>query len=235
LLGELISLPLYLTTSIMIATFLKFGSKENIEDSYQNDYLYFSCLSSFRRPDSKKEFISDPREGNVYQRPIQELKITLKDKIIKFHDMPVYNAQYIIHPTFIPNRICSLYSLKTEHLGIETSACVDNRMFRNDRKVLLIYSISDFFSDLDDSLKSMGIDFIRDEVVYYDKKIYSGDLTQLHKEADYQFQNEYRIILMGEGIDPKIPLPNLKNYAMVVSNEDVKSMKLVVQPRFSEE
>ena len=211
----------------MIVAFLKFGKAEYIEDCCNSDYLYFDCLKNFRSNNRDSSFIFDPREGNIHQDQMNYLKLKIKDKTYRLNELKDFNAQYQEFPNVIPGNICSLYSLKFEEQETERAYIIDERMFRINGKVLVIYNTPKFYKDLDSAINKMNLGYTRKEVVYYDRKTYNGELTFHHKDSSFSFQNEYRILIKSDGKSIiRLKLPSMKEYSKVITNDESKMIKV---------
>lgn len=206
---------------------IKIGKQEHIEDMYEKEYFFFNTLRSFREPTKDKTGRADPREANTLNRQLTSLEITTtKGTKIKLSEISKeFNGQYNEHPTEIPFNICSLYTLKTnEDLTIEQ---VDERVLNLGTRFLLIYNLKSFFEALDGSLSNLGIEYSRKPVNYYDHRTFDGDLTLHDKEDEFEFQNEYRILLQTDGIETmKIPIPGLKTLSFLGDTGILNDIKL---------
>ena len=210
--------------------FLKIGKKERIEDMYENEYLFFNTLRSFRATKKDESGRADPREANTLNTQLTYLELTTSKGIeIKLSELSKeFSAQYNEHPTEIPYNICSLYTLKIrEDLRIER---VDKRIHNLGTRSLLIYNLQSFFNALDSSLSSLRIEYSRKPVIYYDYRTFEGELNLYHKDEEFSFQNEYRILLQTPGTETmKIPIPGLKTFSALVETHTLNTIKLVLE------
>jgi hypothetical protein len=205
--------------------FVKFGKESNILDSYENEYLYFSALRSFRSFEKDQFGRFDPREGNLKIKQGKKLTVTLDGEDFHFHNIfKSFHVQYQEYIDPVPFNICSLYTLYSEKIGI--SFDIDKRMFVDSPKALIIYNWQKFFQALDRSLEEMEVNFCRGRVEYYDHNNFDGDLTKFHKDAYFNYQNEYRILLGTGGSEGlKVPLSGLKDFSIVVDSEKVPRLR----------
>jgi len=92
---------------------------------------------------------------------------------------------------------------------------------------LIIYNVRKFYDMIDQSIKEAGYEFSRHYVTYYDPKNHDGDLTLHHKNEEYQYQNEYRILIAPtneEGV--KIPVQELQEISVVIDSETIEKLRL---------
>ncbi|WP_421889869.1 hypothetical protein [Marinoscillum sp.] len=208
--------------------FLKIGKQEHIEDMYENEYLFFNTLRSFRATEKDDSGRTDPREANTLNTQLTYLEIiTSKGTKIKLSEISQkFNGQYNEHPTEIPYNICSLYTLEIEEdLNIKP---VDKQVLNLGTRTLLIYNLEAFFNALDSSLSHLGIEYSRKPVIYYDHRTFEGNLTLHHKNQEFSFQNEYRILLQTPGTEVmKIPIPGLKTFSALGESKTLNTIKLV--------
>lgn len=207
----------------MIAALLKFGKTNHILDSFRNDYLYFSPLMFFRSSNKDKFGMFDPREGNLKIIQGKRLTVTIKGKELHLHDMfKNFDCQYQEYPTKISGNVCSLHMLVMEEM--QKTFSFDDRLYLEDGKALLIYDVPRLFNSIDESLRLLDMGFQRADVIYYDPKTLSGDLSFFHKDKSFDFQNEYRILLKTPGNSPvKIKMADLKEYSIVLDFETLKA------------
>jgi len=208
--------------------FIKIGKQEHIEDMYENEYLFFNTLRSFRATKKDETGRADPREANTLNKQLTYLEITTsKGTRIKLSEISKeFNAQYNEHPTEIPYNICSLYTLRiNEDLTIEQ---IDERVLNLGTRSLLIHNLDSFFKALDNSLSNLGIEYSRKPVNYYDHRTFEGELTLHHKDKEFSFQNEYRILLQTEGTETmNIPISEMKRFSTLVETQTLNTIKLV--------
>lgn len=194
---------------------------------YNNEYLFFNLFSTFRTNDKDPCGRNDPREANIKNIQVTNLKIaTPTGKTIKLSEISKeFNAQYNEFPTVIPNNICSLYTL---HLQDDFSyEKIDDRVLFLGDKTLLIYNLRLFFEILDNSIERQKFEYSRKPVTYYNHRIFDGDLTFHHKDEAFSYQREYRVLLKTPGTEKiKIELPGLKKISTVVDTDKINTLQL---------
>jgi hypothetical protein len=188
---------------------LKIGSKENILDCFNNNYLYFNTMEYFRSKENDPIGRHDPRDGDLLIK--QVVKLTIEKDSIKYdlHNIfKKFSAQYHESLEKVPGNICSfcLYKINT----IPNEFLIDPRLKDFGDTALFIYNFPQFIKSVDQSIKDLNFSFARRTVEYYDPKQYTGDLTFFHKDNFFQYQNEYRILIKTSGKYPlKLKVPNL--------------------------
>lgn len=196
--------------------FIKFGKPEHIINCYEEEYLYFPALKSFRSHEKDEFGQNDPKEGNLLNRQLTSLTVISKGKEFHLHEIiKDFNAQFHKHPTEIPGNICCLYAIK--NIGPNREFSIDNRMFSKGSKVLFIYNGSNFIEILDKSLDNLGYGYKRSLVNYYDHKEFEGELSFFDKDIKYDYQKEYRILIKTTGKSYlKVSIPGLKSISEIV-------------------
>lgn len=206
---------------------LKIGKPSHIKDMYDNEYLFFNSLSKFRTKSKDEEGRTDPREANVLNTQINHLEITTSKGIkIKLSEISKeFNAQYNEYPTDIPYNICSLYTFELDE-SLEFKK-IDSRILKLGKNTLLISNLQEFFKSLENSIAGLHYEFSRKPVKYYDHKSFDGKLTLHHKDEEFSYQKEYRILIDTLGTEPlKIPIPGLKKFSAIVATNQLSSLKI---------
>ena len=208
---------------------MKIGSKNNILDSYCNNYLYFNTIEHFRSIENSQMGRHDPHEGDLLIK--QVVKLTVEKDGIKynFHEIfKKFNSQYHESLTRVPGNICSfcLFALKQDI----NEFSIDQRLKELADTALVITDFSKFVKSVDKSINQLGFKFARKQVEYYDPKTYAGDLSFFHKDKYFQYQNEYRILIQSNGEEPiKLPIPNLKKVSQLLDFVSLKKLILEIK------
>ena len=206
---------------------LKIGQSKYIKDMYDNEYLFFNTVASFRKKEKDISGRNDIREANTRIRQLTSLKIiTPKGKTINLSEnSEKFNAQYNEFPKTVPNNICSFYTLKfDENLKYRK---IDERVLRLGNKTLIIYNLEQFIEILDISLEEQRFEFSRKLVEYYNHRAFSGNLTFHHKDDLYNYQNEYRILLKTLGTNTiNLKLPGLQKISKVVNSDELNTIEV---------
>lgn len=208
----------------MIVSLVKIGTKENIKDSYENEYLYFNTVEYFRSLEKDPLGRNDPHEGDLKLEQGAKLTVELDGKKYQFHEIfKNFSAQYHEFLLKTPGNICSFCRFDIEEDGKYFS--IDERLKSFGDTALIIYKLNQFVKSIDKSIKQLGFPLERKHVEYYEPKSYNGDLSFFHKDIFFQYQNEYRILIKSSGENAiKVKVPNLKKFSIMVDFRNLKSL-----------
>ena len=200
-----------------LVALVKFGQSKYIIDMYENEYLFFNQMMAFRGKEKDPTGRLDPREGNLKNIQIDNLTLRVEEEEFKLHEiLREFKGQFNTFPRSLSGNICSTYALLYD--GAEELE-IDPRMLEMGSSALIINRTGKFFNLFDSALEEMDICYKRDIVTYYDYREYDGDLTNFHKNKDFEYQSEYRFYLRTEGNEPmKIRLPGLQTVATILNN-----------------
>lgn len=210
----------------MIVALVKIGSRENILDSYKNEYLYFNTLDHFKQLEKEPLGRYDPHEGDVLIKQVTKLTVEIEGKKYQFHELlKKFNAQYHESLVKLTGNVCSFCQIDIENNG-ETFT-FDDKLKDFGDTALIIFNLRKFAESLDKSLEQAGLEYKRSSVKYYDKKTYTGDLSFFHKENFFQYQREYRILINSTGENPiKIKIPHLKECSSLHDFDSLKALTI---------
>ena len=191
----------------------KVQKAEYVEDTYNNEYLYFTSLKEFRiSNDALGRY--DPRELNLKNDQINWLSIKVDDKIIlSSSTSSSFSGQFMEFYSDPNINCCSLYSLEFENQKL---SIIDDRMLHIGNKILIIYDLESFFNLLDKSIEIQNYHYSRKYVTYYDPSKYNGKLTLHHKDVEFEYQKEYRILIKPVFTKAiRISIPGLKKVSFI--------------------
>ena len=207
----------------------KIQKAEFIEDMYENEYLYFKSLREFRSDSKDRTGRLDPRELNLKNMQLTTLTVSKHDKEIHLHKvLQGFNGQYMEHLSEPKINCCSLHWMEIE-LGHPPSTFND-KLLRMGDKALLIYDWKKFFEILDQSLENLELEYSRKKVEYYNPKSFSGEISLHHKNEEFNWQNEYRILIAPTDNEPiNIPLKGLKEISCVIESKYYESVRIQIK------
>jgi len=207
----------------------KIHKTEFIEDMYENEYLYFGSLKDFRSPTKDKTGRFDPRELNLKNEQLTTLTVSTGDKEIHLHQiLKEFSAQYMEHLSKPKINCCSLHWLEIEP-GYPSSTLHD-RLIEMGEKALLIYDWKMFLDILDRSIENLGLEYSRKKIEYYSTKKFSGDITLHHKDEEYSWENEFRILIARTNNQPmKISIKGLKQISCVMNTKDLENLRIKIE------
>ncbi len=214
-------------TKMLILT--KIHEAKFIEDMFENEYLYFKSLKDFRDYSKDGTGRLDPRELNLKNEQLTTLTVQKDDKEIHLHKvLKGFSGQYMEHLSEPKINCCSLHWMELE-AGQSPSTFNDKLLGMGD-KALLIYDWKKFFEILDQSLENLKLEYSRKKVEYYNPKTFSGDITLHHKNEEFNWQNEYRILIAPTDNKPlNIPLKGMKEISCVIESKDYESIRIKIE------
>jgi len=211
------------------AGLMKIGTRENILDSYRNNYLYFNTVAHFRSLENSPIGRHDQHEGDLLIK--QVVKLTLEKEGIKynFHEIfKKFSAQYHESLVKVPGNICSfcLFTLTKE----KNEFTIDSRLKEFGDTALVITNFSKFIKVVNSSITQLKFGYERKKVEYYNPKTYTGDLSFFQKDNSFQYQNEYRILIKSSGDNPiKLSVPNLNKVSSILDFVSLKTLILEIK------
>ncbi len=209
-----------------IVILTKIHESRFIDDMYENEYLYFKPLKDFRSPKNDKSGRLDPRELNMTNIQINNLTLTVDNKKIELHKMfKNFKGQLNEHLTDPKINCCSLHWMEIQPKKLNDS--FNEKLLDFGDKALLILDSMKFIEILDKSIEKLNYKYSRDKVKYYRPKEFNGEISLHHKDEQYDYQNEYRILISPTNNEPiNIPIPGLKKISTTIDSNDLKKLIL---------
>jgi hypothetical protein len=200
-----------------------------IEDMFENEYLYFKSLRDFRDTIKDGSGRLDPRELNLKNEQLTTLTVLKDDKEIPLHKvLKGFSGQYMEHLSEPKINCCSLHWMEIE--PEQPPSTFNDKLLGMGDKALLIYDWKKFFEILDQSLENLKLKYSRKKVEYYDPKTFSGDISLHHKNKEFSWQNEYRILIAPTDNEPlNIPLTGMKEISCVIESKDFESVRIKIE------
>ena len=207
----------------------KIHKAEFIEDMYENEYLFFNSLKEFRSDSKDRSGRLDPLELNLKNMQLTTLTISKDDKEIHLHKVfQSFKGRYMEHLSEPKINCCSLHwmEIEPEHPPVTFS----DKLLGMGDKALLIYDWKKFFEILDQSIENIGLEYSRKKVEYYNPKTFNGDISLHHKNEEFDWQNEYRILIAPTDNKPlNIPLKGLKEISCVIESKFYESVRIRIK------
>lgn len=214
--------------------FLKFGSEKNMTDLIKNGTIFFNTIDYFQRLE-EQGLRGDNYEGTTkitnYHKS-NNLKLTITN--------PETGQEIPIRPTRlhlreflkdIKGNLFSLYCLRPKDI-------IDNSNFRIDPRVkdfgthfVLINNVGKFMDQVCEELEKNRFYYRSKQVEYYEKNNVNGELSLFHKSNEFEYQNEFRIVLENYDIEPKIiQIGNIEEYAGIYPSSAIDTMHIKWEP-----
>ncbi|HTD39505.1 MAG TPA: hypothetical protein VK671_02710 [Mucilaginibacter sp.] len=211
-------------TSHTIAMFLKFGSRENITDLFDNGTIYLNPLQYFRGVEDT-ELRGDRYEGvsqikNYPPGSFEIPAINFKGKYINIH---LKNAV-----AQVLGNIYSLYCISSFAIPNPIEFSIDQRVNGFGSHCLMVNDNVEFLNRIEKALQKMNLKFCHGFVTYYDRYAINGEVTFFQKPQEFAYQNEFRIYVKSNTTRPLVlKIGNLKNIAQIIPTSEVITLKLV--------
>ena len=201
-----------------------------IEDMYENEYLYFKSLRDFRGKDSDQTGRLDPRELNLKNTQIATLSIKTDTAEIHLHEiLEKFNAQHMEYLAESKINCCSLHWLEIE--PEQAPSTYDSKLLKMGNKAILIYDLNKFYEILDSALEQLRFEYSRKKVTYYNPKKFNGEINLHHKDEQYKYQNEYRILIYPTDNEPlNLKLVGLKEISTIIDTKDIVNLRIEIIP-----
>jgi hypothetical protein len=211
---------------MMILT--KIQQAKYILDMHNQEYLYFKSLKDFRSNTKDTSGRLDPRELNVSNKQLKKLTIKISaSKELHLHKMENFSAQFMEYLSDSKINCCSFHWLEIEPHNAPST--FNKKLIDLGDKALLIYNWKRFFDIIDSTLGKQKMEFSRKKVIYYNPKEFNGDLTLHHKDQEYSWQNEYRILIAPTNNMPlRIPVPGLKKISCIVDTKRLPELRIEI-------
>ena len=196
---------------------------------FENEYLYFKSLIDFRADSKDGTGRLDPLELNMKNEQLTTITISKDDKEIHLHKvLKDFNGQFMEHLSEPKINCCSLHWMDIE--PDNPPSTFNDKLLGMGEKALMIYDWKKFFEILDQSLENLELKYSRKKVEYYNPKTFSGDLSLHHKNEEFSWQNEYRILIAPTDTRPLyIPLKGMKEISCVIESKDYKNIRIKIE------
>lgn len=206
-----------------IKVLLKFGSKKNILDLFENGTIYMNTIEYFRKVEDE-ELRGDKYEG--VSRVINSLPgnfkmpgIDREFNYIKVHLKESYKE--------VLGNIYSLYAISSKGFPHPLDFKFDERNLRFGTHGVMIKNLPFFFNKIENELKKNNLKFNHGFVDYYEKEEVCREITLFEKPLEFECQKEFRFYVENDKIEPiKIQIGSMKDYAELFKIEDLLELKL---------
>ena len=215
--------------TLRISCFLKFGQEKHILDLYENGTIFMNPIEYFRKFEDEK-LRGDDYEGTYKLTQLPEnTPLTLfpndsKEKI----QLKVVKGKLREHYTSIKGNIYCLYAITPKMLKNNIAFKIDAKNKKFGTHFLATFETRMFYNKIIEQVKKKNYEYRSHLVDYYDKENYNGDLTLFDKPKEYSYQNEFRILIRNEKIEPIVlNIGRMKDYARVFNVNVIDELEIV--------
>ena len=209
----------------------KIQERGYIQDMYDNEYLYFRFQKHFKEGPKDPAGRNDTRDGNLFTEQVKWIELELptgeKMKFIRGDNMR--HADHSEHLQDPKVNICCLTIIPlSEELR---PISISKRLIELGESAILIFDTERFYNTIEKPLSEMGFTYEMKPVKYYNHKEHNGELSFFDKDIEFDYQNEYRILIWPnpEG-DLKIPVPGLKSISVVIETAKIPELSIEFLP-----
>lgn len=205
-----------------IKMFMKFGSKENMEDLLYNGTIYMNTVQYFRDIEDHN-LRGDDYEGA--SKIINSLPGTFKilgiDREFEYKKVHLKKS----YETILGNIYC-LYCVSSHGFPNPFDFKIDQRIAEFGSYCLMVKDNRYFLDAIEKELKKNNCEFEHSFIEYYDKNIVNKKLSLFEKSNEYEYQKEFRIYVFNTEISPiSIKIGSLEGKAELFKTEDILKME----------
>ena len=192
--------------------FLKFGEYKHMKEFYENGHLYCNTFQYFKNLELKSDGRGDKNEYATLHyggSGIKNIIINVSDSPDMKNSIPMKGGidfKAITIDTGKNKEYTHLYSLTCIDVewAKQNNKIIDERNFAENKDyVVLIHNVKEFETRLEKGIAKLNIHAGIGYVEYVDKFSYDGNIGPLRKFNDYSYQNECRVLLDFNSLEPK--------------------------------
>ena len=213
---------------INIMLTLKFGSKENIKDLFENGTIYCKPIEYFRKLEDEM-LRGDSFEGTTKLKNFTTGKLTLTFPDGKELKLNTSKFQIKEHLTEVKGNLYCLTILRKEDFKNVVSFKFDERNKRFGSHFLLIRDNKSFYDRLFKGFEKQKLSTKKNLVTYYDKEKKDGDVSPFEKPLEFEYQKEFRIIIQNdEEQDIKFQIGSLEDISQVMEMSSLSTLECIL-------
>ena len=210
--------------------FFKFGSEENMTDLLENGTIYFNTIDYFQRLE-EQGLRGDSYEGttkitNYHEYDKLKVTITIPETGKK---IPINPSKFHLREFLkdIKGNLYSIYCLRPKDIiGIENFK-IDSRVAEFGTHFIIIKNTGKFIDQICNELEKKSFDYSTKQVEYYEKDKINGEINLFNKSKEFDYQNEFRIVLYNNEMKPKIiRIGSIKDYAEIFEVKALETMEI---------
>jgi len=211
---------------VSISGFIKIGQKEHIQALQSKGLLHLNTLRYYKKLESEnKNLRHDRLEGSSNNLLPSSFEFIIGDKIIPFKSVKINH--YV--ETNLNNHIYCLYTILSEYLDKGEFVNKDIQQFGS--YALIITDIQKFINRLTAQLSAQKYKWESNLVQYYDRNQNHLKLTAFHKSKDFEYQNEFRLVVFGETSEfLQIEIGSIEDISKMISSTDLTKLNIKTEP-----
>lgn len=208
-----------------IVSFIKFGSRDNIIDLYNNGTIYCNTFDYFIKLEDGY-LRGDKYEGTFKISNLPSGKIHLKLKggnsltanTKRFHLREYY--------TEIKGNLFCLTAVKRSEIAKRPIFRLDSRNKSFGSHFLLVKNCPEFINRIREELVKTGFHISDGIVQYFDKNLKNGKVSPFHKCNEFEYRQEYRFIIdSGLTVPLKIQIGSLESISEVFDIDKLDALE----------
>jgi hypothetical protein len=220
------------TINFNIGFFIKFGSRHDIYDLYENGTIYFNSIEYFRKLE-EKGLRGDDYEGTTSIRnygPNDNVFMQLSLPSGKIADLRPTKLNHREFIKEINGNLYCLYALKIDDPPVSKLYKFDKRIKEFGTHFLIVQDVNKFFNLVSQELDRLEIRFAANFVSYYDKNTINKQIGPFEKPEEYEYQSEYRFVLYRNSNDPFIiRIGSMAEYSMIFDIDTIDDVRLEIK------
>lgn len=203
--------------------FLKFGSKANIQDMYDNGTVYLNTIEFFRKHEDNA-LRGDKYEGasKIINSVRGTFRIPDVDRDFRYEKVHLKQS----YKTVLGNLYC-LYCISSHGFPNPIDYRLDEKNLRFGTHCLIIKDGQYLLTCIEKELERKGFEFLHGFVNYYDNESVCKDLTLFDKPNEFEYQKEFRFYVHNNELGPiKLQIGSLHEKAEVYTSAEIMTLKI---------
>ncbi|TRW21434.1 hypothetical protein FMM05_20375 [Flavobacterium zepuense] len=204
-------------------SFIKVGNKEFMEKLFYDGEIFCNTLDYFQNL-PQENLMADPNDGDIKLIQAKNIKLEFKDKTFLSDKGQIH----LKNPNLKGNLYC-LYGVETKTIEpSETFKKLDLDLSAIDwgDYAIYIFDTLEFLRRMEAAIKKEQLQFEFHPVLYYDDKIYEGDLNVFNKSIKFEKQKEIRYWIANTNNEPiKLYLGDLSDISILLNRNELQNIE----------
>lgn len=210
------------------ASFIKFGSKQNMENLLYKGEIFCKELNYFIGL-SEENLQGDKYDGCDFVKQGKDLKIKHNDKVIA----TAQSGQLYRRDVNKKGNLYCLYGIPSEQIDFDKKITkplkVNTSSLRFAEYAILIFQPLEFLDRPKAEISKNDYYFEFAPIIYYNENIYEGEIDHFHKRKKYEDQNEVRFWISNSlSCDLKFNIGSIEDIAAIFPKDMM--LKLECEP-----